>query len=75
MSVHDRLQTYVTIPRQPFITRADRWLKLLSYIAALIYNEREVPERESLLKRSLIPWRPTFAVRRFSIWARRSLKI
>ena len=29
----------------------DRWLELLSYIAALIYNEREVPEREPLLEK------------------------
>jgi hypothetical protein len=29
----------------------NRWLELLSYIAALIYNEREVPEREPLLEK------------------------
>jgi hypothetical protein len=28
----------------------DRWLELLSYITALIYNEREVPEREPLME-------------------------
>jgi hypothetical protein len=28
----------------------DRWLELLSYIAAWIYNEREVPEREALIE-------------------------
>jgi hypothetical protein len=29
----------------------ERWLELLSYIAALIYNEREVPEREPLMEK------------------------
>lgn len=29
----------------------DRWLELLSFVGALIYNEREVPEREALLEK------------------------
>jgi len=29
----------------------ERWLELLSYIGAMIYNEREVPEREALLEK------------------------
>jgi hypothetical protein len=53
----------------------ERWLELLSYIAALLYHERRSRSGKRSWKRWRTPYRTMLAVRRFLTWARQSQKI